>query len=133
MEDTPTAGEPASQPDPPETPSPSVLKPILIISAVIIGLCAGCVTLFSAVGDDDPSGHVTVACRDWVKERLKAPATADFSQETAAVEDSAANRWKVTGVVDSENSFGAKVRSRWTCIATHEGDTTSLVDITVDG
>ena len=83
MEDTPTAGEPASQPDPPETPSPSVLKPILIISAVIIGLCAGCVTLFSAVGDDDP--------------------------------------------------IGAKVRSRWTCIATHEGDTTSLVDITVDG
>jgi hypothetical protein len=40
---------------------------------------------------------------------LKAPSTADFSDESV----SGSGPWKITGSVDSENSFGAMLRAPW--------------------
>jgi len=56
---------------------------------------------------------------------LKAPATADFPSETVSsttlesiIDNSGktAQRWSVSGGVDSQNSFGAQLRSSWTVI-----------------
>jgi hypothetical protein len=82
-------------------------------------------------GSDSPGPHVTVACRDWARERLKNPATADFGEDWA--QDLGAGRWRVTGVVDAENAFGATVRAEWTCEATHAAGETTLVSVSVDG
>ncbi len=79
----------------------------------------------------DPSSQVVVACREWVREKLRAPGTADFAGELA-VQD-AVGRWTVTGSVDSENAFGALLRSTWTCTATRDRDTTTLVSVDIDG
>lgn len=54
-------------------------------------------------------------CEELVKAQLKAPATADFS-DVAAVGD---GPWDVSATVDSENSFGATLRSKWTCRIEH--------------
>lgn len=83
-------------------------------------------------GDDTDEGTTygaQSACEDFVKGRLKAPGTADFSntqsQETAT-------GWTVTGAVDSENSFGASLRMTYTCKVTYSGDSNwKLQDITV--
>ncbi len=66
-------------------------------------------------------------CEDFVKARLKSPATAEFSDETTA---GGGARWTITGVVDAENSFGAKVRSNYVCIVTDQGDTWRLESLT---
>lgn len=71
--------------------------------------------------DDTDSGLSSDAkdvCENSVKDKLKAPATAEFSDEQAALEGST---WTVTGSVDSENSFGALIRSTYSCEAVHEG------------
>jgi hypothetical protein len=57
-------------------------------------------------------------CQDWVKEKLKAPATAQF---TATQSTGGPASWQVTGKVDSENSFGALMRSSWTCTISSDG------------
>ena len=60
-------------------------------------------------------------CMDWVKDRLKSPASADFQ----SVYDGRHNktvrtnqRYKIESYVDSENSFGANIRTNFICITT---------------
>jgi hypothetical protein len=87
--------------------------------AVLAG-CGGEET--GSKGDSKASAESAVleACRDAVRDELKAPATADFSEETAE-ETSTAFTWAAAGAVDAENSFGAKIRSRWVCTARDRG------------
>lgn len=77
----------------------------------------------------DAAPYVRVACQTWVKEQLKAPASAHFSGVTASRSDS--GLWTVTGSVDSQNSFGAELRSSWHCLARHVGEVTSRVEVEV--
>lgn len=95
---------------------------VLILVLLVIGHFSG--------GDQegDSGAYVKVSCREWVKEKLKAPASADFSSETTSY---SSGRYTVTGLVDAQNSFGAQVRSSFTCVATHSGETTRLISVTV--
>lgn len=90
----------------------------------VIGAC----TAISSAGGGDQSAYVKVACRDWVKERLKSPASAEFSDES--VERDGDDGYVVSGAVDSQNGFGAMIRNTYTCEATHSGETTRLVSLT---
>ncbi|GAA1726878.1 hypothetical protein GCM10009809_23240 [Isoptericola hypogeus] len=51
-------------------------------------------------------------CEGRVEDQLEAPATAEFTDGTASGTPSG---YTITGSVDAENSFGALVRSEWTC------------------
>ncbi|MCG8838936.1 hypothetical protein G1K37_11315 [Tenacibaculum dicentrarchi] len=54
--------------------------------------------------------------RHFVEKRLKAPSTADFSYESEkSVQKINDTTFLVTGYVDSENSFGAKLRNNYSC------------------
>ncbi|MFM6963050.1 MAG: hypothetical protein ACKOWJ_02110 [Micrococcales bacterium] len=60
------------------------------------------------------------SCEALVLKGLKAPATAKFSQESLADVDSRLSQ--IDGVVDSQNSFGALIRSSFECQVT-DGET----------
>lgn len=62
------------------------------------------------------------ACRQFVSRQLKAPATADFSSPDDSTIVDAGTVWTVSGYVDSQNSFGAQIRSRFRCVMTNVGD-----------
>src|SRR4051812_45415971 len=66
-------------------------------------------------------------CEDFVKKRLKAPSTADFSAEEVT---SDGDMYTVQGDVDAQNSFGAQLRSHFTCAVRSEGDQWKLQSIT---
>lgn len=60
----------------------------------------------------DADMHFVIATK-FVRDRLKAPATADFpsrATSTAKVDDC---RYMISGYVDSENGFGAMIRATW--------------------
>lgn len=101
--------------------------------AVGIGVTAAAmIGLAIYVGADDSSStdgsaYVKVACRDWVKDRLKSPGSADFSSEVATHEGA---RYTVRGAVDSDNSFGASIRNTYVCVATYTNEATTLVGLT---
>lgn len=70
-----------------------------------------------------------VVCQDFVKDQLKAPATAEFSDEEATL---LAGTWTVNGNVDAENSFGANLRQSYACVVKHTGnDNYHLVKLTM--
>lgn len=103
---------------------------------ILIGGCvlALLVTLALRLGRGDEGGgegetpsiadlrfSVVSQCEKQIKGQLKAPATARFSEETTT--GPSAGQWTVDGVVDAENSFGALIRSRWSCDAQYDPDT----------
>jgi hypothetical protein len=53
--------------------------------------------------------------RQFVLKQLKAPSTADFCQETDNVKQVNDTTFVVVSCVDSQNSFGAMLRSSYTC------------------
>ncbi|MEU7348341.1 hypothetical protein ABZ778_31450 [Streptomyces bacillaris] len=83
-------------------------------------------------GDGKPLAEsAAVMCEGFVKQRLKSPGTAKFPgvmdgdyAKTTVLSDTKPWKYKVTGVVDSQNGFGATVRSSWTCTTSTEDDNT---------
>lgn len=57
------------------------------------------------------------ACRGFVEKSLKSPATAEFQNynKFAANQDSVSNNYWVSGYVDSQNGFGAMIRTNFAC------------------
>jgi hypothetical protein len=93
---------------------------------IVIGLAlisALCIWRINRANDApaDQSYSATVACEGFVKDRLKAPSTAKFSAESAT--DNGDKTWTVTGSVDAQNSFGAALRSSFTCMLRDAGTT----------
>lgn len=93
------------------------MKKLLGGTVVALIAIAGC------GGGDDESGKQYEAkdsCHEWVKERLKSPSTASFSGDTVSGSN---GDYTIAGAVDSQNSFGATVRSTWTCTIRLDGNT----------
>ena len=105
----------------------------LVVFLLLIG---GCWAFSSMGGDkgtsDGPTSDGAIdVCHQSVKGQLKAPSTADFGGEYAYSDDG--QTYKVTGWVDSDNSFGAHVRTDWSCEATFsDGDYWKPVVSTLD-
>lgn len=67
---------------------------------------------------DDESSAALSMCQDRVKDRLKSPASAEFAsrlKSTITKPSSSVQRYYVVSHVDAQNSFGAKLRSSFTC------------------
>ncbi len=62
-----------------------------------------------------------IISQNYVKEVLKAPATADFPFADYSHIKNDEDTHTVASYVDSENSFGANVRSNWTVTLTYNG------------
>lgn len=61
--------------------------------------------------------EVYAMSKEFVKKQLKSPSTAKFpTYSDDFVTDMGENKFLVASYVDAENSFGAKVRTRYSCI-----------------
>lgn len=121
-----------------EQPMTGCGKGVLWVAIGIPVLVIGGCNILSAVGHNSAPSEsgmqstATVACRTAVKDQLKAPRTAKFSDESVSGSSGA---YIVVGNVDAENSFGALVRSGFRCsarVSTATGDAVSA-DATVVG
>lgn len=93
-------------------------------SVAAVLLVVGC---SSEPYDPNNEAEAEAQCEGFADKRLKAPADANY--ELAAEESEGS--WTVIGTVDSQNSFGANVRSNVRCVLHFEGDTAHLDDISV--
>jgi hypothetical protein len=55
----------------------------------------------------------------YITRLLKSPSTADFCRGTAT--DLGESKWKVSSCVDSQNSYGATLRSNWEAVMMYTG------------
>ena len=111
---------------------------IVFLVAVFIFLLAQCT---GGSEDKQPSSgssrtvEAFTICQMFVEDRLVAPATANFggapSQATTRL---GANRYQVDAYVDSENNFGAQIRTEYSCTVSYNsgGDSWTLESLTTD-
>lgn len=68
-----------------------------------------------------------------VEDNLKSPSTADFcSYNDMTATNLGGDKWKVTGYVDAQNSFGATMRENWTVTLTLTGSGFKDYTVTFD-
>lgn len=78
--------------------------------------------------DDEVSSYEAKAqCEGFADKRLKSPGSAEYDLSASQT----GSTWTVTGTVDSENGFGALLRSNVTCKIRFVGDTAHLDDLTL--
>ena len=96
--------------------------------------------LFS--GSDSPSANkphelsaieLHVQAQEFVKRALKAPSTAEFPWEPVSAGTDGTGLYQVESYVDSQNSFGAMVRSEWMVNMRLSGDRWTLEKMRVGG
>lgn len=87
----------------------------LLVFAVVVGA----LTSDREDAEAHPADEARFACEAWVRDELKAPSTAKFTDGTSTGTD---GDWELTGEVEAENSFGAPLRTSWTCAARIDGD-----------
>jgi hypothetical protein len=87
----------------------------------VIVLVLGVIWLVTSGWEDDHNRDnayvATSQCEGAIKERLKAPSTAEFNSTATG-----GGPWTVVGTVDAENSFGAKLRSSYQCTVTIDAE-----------
>ncbi|WP_142459659.1 hypothetical protein [Geodermatophilus aquaeductus] len=111
-------GQPIVEPEKPKADKAEVAKGLSVLA--VIGLVvAACV---SNMNDDNKSSGggrdeigAGVACEEFVKRQLRAPATADFPNFQEYVVTGSGDQYTVQGYVDAQNGFGALIRSDWSC------------------
>ena len=81
-----------------------------------------------------------VMAQTFIRRELKSPSTASFGSifngDLQTTDDVTTyygrGEYRVRGWVDAENSFGAKIRSRFSCVLKDDGSSWSLVSINID-
>lgn len=94
---------------------------------MIVGVALLALTACSSNYDPNNPEEAKQQCQGFADQRLKAPATADYNL-TARQKG---GEWVVSGTVDSENGFGAKIRTDVVCRLHMKGDTAYLDGITI--
>lgn len=74
-----------------------------------------------------------IQAQEFVQRGLKAPATAKFPPLSYETADLGSGRYKIISYVDSQNSFGAMLRSDWSVIMNLSKDQWTLERMVIDG
>jgi len=102
---------------------------VLIIAVVLIS-----VMFFLGIFSDGSSTDNSTStnkflaydyAEQFVKKELKSPSTADFpgfSEKKEHISDMGGGRYKISSWVDSQNSFGAQIRTSFSCIIIFDGE-----------
>ena len=87
----------------------------------------------SSSSNSDEATDAKICAAKAVKDQLKSPSTADFCKYTEMTATNlGGNKWKITGWVDAQNSFGATVRENWTVTLTLTGSGFKDYTVTFD-
>jgi hypothetical protein len=63
-----------------------------------------------------------VWCKLFIETRLSSPSTASFSSLfNSTITSVGIGSYRVTGYVDAQNAFGAKIRNSYTCVVRRDG------------
>lgn len=98
-----------------------VSKRLVVLTYLFVGLFIYLLTLPKEGGEDGVLANIY--CENLVKTRLKAPSNAKFAGYSKSVATPIGTRmFRVTSYVDAQNSFGATLRSRYTCVVDFAAD-----------
>jgi len=126
---TPTT---SSRPEQSQKKSSSGTRIILLLLSIILVCLCGVVVIGLSDSDNESTGaspsRASIICEDIIESRLVAPSTAKFAsyyeQQIWTLGKNSGtyeNAYRVRGYVDAQNSFGALIRTYYTCDISYNG------------
>ena len=104
-------------------------KEVMVIVVIVVILAVWALIAFNSSSSSTSSDTKTdssawIMAQHFVSNRLKSPSTASYGWQVPSkcVVASGTNRWRVSGWVDSHNSFGATIRSDFSCVIVYHTD-----------
>jgi hypothetical protein len=86
------------------------LGAVAVIALIVVVMLSG-----SDSSERDHSTMAVIQCQHFVRDRLRAPSTADFPFLDHSTRSAGSDRYVVTSYVDAQNGFGATIRNNWRC------------------
>lgn len=103
----------------------------IVVIILAIGLLAGACTSLSGGKKDDYNEYGAWGnCKEKMDAMLKAPASAGYPTLNELKWSKAGSTWTINGWVDSENGFGAKIRTQFVCTVKDVGG--GKVNVSID-
>jgi hypothetical protein len=105
--------------NPAEKLKKSYTKLYIILGVIVFIIYASFTGSQSGTGGLNPPDKMTAyfASQDFVEKNLKAPSTAKFPWYSEPfVTDLGGGRFRVSAYVDAQNTFGAQIRTQYTCV-----------------
>jgi len=93
-----------------------------VIILVLLAVIAVTVLYDARHGSPDPKYSAFLAARSAVKQRLVAPASAKFPEDTVRVTKPSPGSYTVMGKVDSQNRLGVMLRTSYIVFVKADGD-----------
>jgi hypothetical protein len=91
---------------------------LIVLAAVLLTACSG----------PQPADDARAICQQFVQDRLTSPGSAKFSPSDKTAAYQVGEAWIVMGYVDSQNGFGAMLRSTYDCRTTPNGNDRWLLE-----
>ena len=125
------------------------MKPVILVFVVALAIWAAFAiaivhekpnppittgSVYSPPASQSSSGdsiEARVFCKYVVENSLKSPSTAQFSSYGDTTATRSGSAWVINGYVDSQNSFGAKLRADYRCTASGAGKDLKLDDLSI--
>ena len=103
---------------------------LILVGLVVVG---SLMPRDSADVERDRKIEAYVMCENFVKDRLRSPASAEFpGSREATIQPVSEGDYEVSAYVDSQNGFGAMIRTRFTCtVKPLPNDKWRLVDLKI--
>ena len=105
------------------------VRTLLAVGGIILFFCLMAIIMSAVIGgkgeDVGDEAGILTQCQLMMERRLVAPSTAKFSplrDTTIWKTNQPGDNWGVLGYVDSQNRFGATVRTHYLCIMRYDGD-----------
>ncbi len=98
----------------------------IVLIILLVPLCvwfSSCSSSDEEKADEPDAISAYVMSHQFMEDRLKAPATAKYPRyDKSFVNDLGEGRYTVDAYVDAENSFGAMIRTNYSCTLKYAGD-----------
>jgi hypothetical protein len=108
----------------PVTPGGAVFVCVVFFIIFLVFKCSCSQTDEEVTSNNEQNLKITAltAAQECVKERLKSPSSADFPWGSDCVTKISDNTYVINSYVDSQNGFGAMLRTNFTCQVTLNGN-----------
>ena len=113
-----------SKPKQPASPGAVVFTIVFFFIIFLVFKCSCSQTDEQVSDNNEQNSKITAltAAQEEVKARLKSPSSADFPWGSDCVTKISDNTYVINSYVDSQNSFGAMLRTNFTCQITLTGN-----------
>ena len=86
----------------------------------------------SGDSSDDGESMALVMSRNFVRDKLVSPSTAEFASLSSSTVTKSGNSFHIISYVDAKDAFGTPIRKNYTCLLSHSPNTKNWSLISLD-